>query len=252
MHHGILAAEASSGRLLEALGRHTGAFVVVGEAAPIEQLDPEKDDAGFALAIGESDGRAYVHDASLILSGEPDLIAAVSRDLPGTVAGAGAETTSGTYWFVAARDGELLRFHFNSYWDQDAPYDVGAPLASEGLDPLEDLDGVGLRAALRELGFDAEVLLSKPLLPYRWTYADPPAEGPHRLGLTTHLETHRFPDAATLPKPEVIRRAGGAFDLAPPESRLPRGETGHKPRPQGRRPVAPGIRRRLGRLFGRD
>jgi hypothetical protein len=252
MHHGIVATDASATRLIESLGRHTGEFVVTGDAARIDQLDLDNDDAGFALAIGESDGRAYLHDASLVLSGEPDLLVAVSRDLGSTVAGAGAETTSGSYWFVAARDGELTRFHWNSYWGQDAPYDVGEAHKSEALDPLDDLDGVGLRAALRELGFEADVLQSIPLTPYRWTFARQPTKGPHGADLKAFLDTHGYPDGGKLPTPQVIPRTGGGFDLGPPESRLPRGESGHTPRPQVRRAEPEGLARRLGRLFGRD
>jgi len=250
MHHGVVAAETSAAGLLEALERYTGEFVVKGEPARIDRLELENDDEGFALAIGESGGRAYLHDASLVLSGEPDLLVAVSRDIAGTVAGAGAETTSGSYWFVSARNGELLRFHWNSYWGQDAPYDVGTAHGSEALDPLEDLDGLGLRAALRDEGFEVDAMQSIPVTPYRWTFTRQPVAGPHGAALKAFLESHGYPDGGKMPAPQVIPRQGGGFDLGPPESRLPRGETGHTPRPQTRRAESAGLVRRLGRLFG--
>jgi hypothetical protein len=250
MHHGILAAGVNGDQLLAALDRLTGEFVLKGDAATIEELPLDNDDEGFAIAVGESRRRSILYDASFVLSAAPDLIVDLSRDLGGTVGAAGAETTSGTYWFIAARHGELVRYHWNSYWGQDAPYDVGAPLASEALDPLEDLDGVGLRAALAELGFEPAAMQRVPLTPYRWTATRPATDGEHAAGLAAFLETHSQPDTGTLPKPAVIRRAGG-HDVAPPESRLPRGETGHTPRPQRRRTEPEGIGRRLGRLLGR-
>jgi hypothetical protein len=250
MHHGIIAAEVSADRLRDALDVYTGEFSVAGDAATMADLDLGNSDAGFAVAFGEASRHGYAYDGSLILSADPDLLAAVSRELGGTVVGAGAETTSGSYWFVAARRGEPVRFHWNSYWGQDAPYDVGRPLASEGLDPLEDLDGVGLRAAAAELGFDLDAIQHIPLTPYRWTYTREPPEGALGVGLSEFLEAHAYPKTDRMPKPAVIRRRQG-YDLAPPESRLPRGETGHKPRRQGRPPGEDGVGQRLGRLFGR-
>ena len=129
-------------------------FMTGAQAARFEDLDLGSDDAGWNLAVGERDGRAYLLDTAFLLSDDPDLVVALSRDLGATVAGAGAETVSGDYWFHVATDGVVRRAHWNSYDAVSEPFDRGDPLPTEADAPIEDLDGDGIMAALADLGFD--------------------------------------------------------------------------------------------------
>jgi hypothetical protein len=66
-----------------------------------------------APLIGEPDGQAFLLDSSMVLSDCPEMLVAMSARL-GTVVGYGAETVSGSYWLVAARDGVLVRLSSSS------------------------------------------------------------------------------------------------------------------------------------------
>ena len=222
MHHGYLVAETTADRLIEALDAYAGTFTIGAPAAQFEDLRPGSDSTGWKLAIGERDGRAYLLDPALLLSGDPDLVVALSRDLGATVAGAGAETVSGTYWFHAATAGTLRRSHWNCYDAVSEPFDRGDPLLIEADIGLEDIDGVGIVAALDDMGFDVTPWSDAgPWSALRYT-GDRLPEVPGDLGEArrAHREAHRV-DAAH--KPTVVRR-GRIFDLAHPASRLPGGE----------------------------
>jgi hypothetical protein len=188
MHLGYLAAHAPVDRFMIALEERTGSFIRQGDARPLDRLDLEASDDGFPIAVSELGGSTYLLDSSFVLSSDPDLIVSLSGELSGVVVGAGAETTSGSYWLVAARDGELLRFHQNSAWGQTESFDRGEPLTSEALDHLEDVDGFGLRQAMSVFSFDIDSWLnSGQLVPYVWTYERPPEPGLRRRNLQRSL-----------------------------------------------------------------
>ena len=224
MHHGPFAAMTTPERFVEALSAYAGVFELGPPVADFDDLGLGSDDDGWTLAIGERDGRTYVIDTSLLLSHEADLVVALSRDLGGTVVGAGAETASGTYWFAAATDGESRRVHWNGYDSVTEPFDDGDPLPTEADAPLEDLDGDGLRAAIDDLGFD--------ILPWeeggpwrRLRYSGetfPSVEGPFGPRLEAHMRDHAIPEGKR-PKPKVVRRDGG-YDIAHANSQQPGGE----------------------------
>ena len=248
---GLLGAEASAPELLAVLTRLTGEFRREGEPVPFHLL-PILDDGDNLAAIGEAGGRAYLHDESMFLSEDPDLIVAVSRELGGTVVGAAASSSYGSYTFVLAVRGELRRFHVNSYTMQDAPYDVGEPLPTEDDDPLEDIDGVGLFAAMRHVGFDPEAISTIELTPYDWVSSQTFEEGVHSAELAAFYKAHSTfdPTRAWSYRKFKIPREGGGYESAPPESRLPRGESGHTPRPQGLPPEPDTLKDRLWRFIG--
>jgi len=68
-----------------------------------------------------------------------------------TVVACGYETVSGTFMFLAADCGKLLRY-FSTSTASRKPLTIGAPLASEARAPLTTVEGV--HAALASLGFD--------------------------------------------------------------------------------------------------
>jgi hypothetical protein len=104
MHHGVIAANGPAPRLIAALNAHVSQLVPGSAAARLEDLGA--DDEGWHMAYGERDGKTFVFDTSFVLSADFDLLAACSRDLNDLVIGWGAETVSGSYWFVANRSGD--------------------------------------------------------------------------------------------------------------------------------------------------
>jgi hypothetical protein len=244
MHHGYLVAPVPPDQLLAALDQRTGEFRLTGSPTRLDDLDVPEPEDGFVIAIGQMASGSVLLDMSFILSSEADLIVDLSRQFGGTVVGAGAETTSGSYWFVAARDGRLIRHYHNSASGQTKPFDQGEPLASEAEQPLEDLDGDGLIAGMGTLGFDISAWeATGTVTPYEWTYERPPEEGPMSGALNAFLEEHGLDPDAPLPSPTVVRRGDGGFDLAPPGSRVP-GNRAQGAEPKERKDL-------LGRLFGR-
>jgi hypothetical protein len=243
MHHGYLAIEAPMARALDAIGDLTGRFVLGATVARFEDLVLEDDDDGWQMAIGERDGRTYILDTSMMLGSDPDLVASLSARIAGTVVGAGAETVSGTFWFVAASSGAVRRFHWNGYDSVDEPFDIGELLASEIDQPLEDLDGEGLLAATDSFGFAlAEWAEHGPWQALTYTAEAMPDEGPLGAELSAHLAAHPVEGGEA---PTVVRRTdpGGeaGFDLAHP--RLAEADQPALPLPTDRQ-VVEAVRRR--------
>jgi len=157
MHHGVLVADLPWSTLAAELERHVGDLRDLGSLPADEPLEPEARDDGFLLIGGELAGRSYLLDASFLFSGmAPDLIAEIAAAQGALVAACLAETVSGIFALVVARGTGVLRHHFNSHTELTRPYDTGDPLPTERRQPLEDLDGIGLQAAIKHLGFDAD------------------------------------------------------------------------------------------------
>ena len=73
----------------------------------------DRQPGGYLLFVGEAGGKSYLLDTHMALSTSPDLVAFLAADSGYVVVGYGAETVSGSYWFIAARGGTLLR-HYHS------------------------------------------------------------------------------------------------------------------------------------------
>jgi hypothetical protein len=216
MHHGILVAMAGFEATVAAVDARMPMLRMGTGRGSLDTLDLEPADEGWRLAGGELEGRTYLLDTTMLLSTDGDAIVDISRELGCLVVGCGQETTSGTHWLYAADSGNLLRAYWNSYGDMQAAWSKGDPLDSEDRQPLEDLDGDGLIAALATLGFDYERWASRDDL-RELTYdpgdADAPA-GPLAAELEAFQASGAIPKGKQ-PKPKVIRREGG-FDLATP------------------------------------
>ena len=136
--------------------RAAGEMIDRGPVTDPNAFNP-KPDEGSPLIVGERDGKTYVLDGGLLLSGiQPDLIVSLASNEPSAlVVGCGAETVSGTYWLTAARGSEVIRSYFHCHSDLRRPFERGTPLPTEAGQPLDgDTDGQGLTAALSSLGFD--------------------------------------------------------------------------------------------------
>ncbi len=209
-HTGIVAARARWSALEERLIDRTRLSV----GAPITSL--EDVDARDQEIGGELDGRAYVHDAMISLSGDGDLIVALSRELDTLVIGCGAETVSGSYWLFAAERGELLRSYWACAMDLYEPFDVGTWPPGKRIE-LEDLDGSGIRAALAAGGFDFDAFIergSKRCIAVPDDYGL--VGGPIGAQIDDHRKIHKIPERKR-PVPRVVVRTsedGVGFDIA--------------------------------------
>ena len=155
MHFGVLVAEMRWPELLRHLEARTGRFVDQGEVEDSDRIDWLRAD-DLVLLAGDLEGKAYLADSSHLLSGgDPDLVADLAADSGTLMIGCGAETASGSYYFIAGRGRELLRHYYHCRMDLARPYERGQPLPTEEAYPFNgDLYGVGLKEGLRHFGFD--------------------------------------------------------------------------------------------------
>lgn len=143
-HECYVAAKVPSPRLKQALEARAGTFTDEKAANAVDS------DGNY---IGEHHGATYVFDGEMILAmgASPDLFTNLSGELSTTVVACGYETVSGTYMFLAAESGKLLRYLSTSTASRK-PLTMGAPLSTEARTPLHTVEGI--HAALTSLGFD--------------------------------------------------------------------------------------------------
>jgi len=215
MHHGVLVADLPWPKLYAELQHQAADFRDLGPLAPNEPLEPEARDDGFLLIGGELEGRAYLLDSSFLLSGmAPDLIADIAATDRTLVAACLAETVSGIFALVTARGPEVLRHHFNSHTELTRAYDRGEPMPTEGRLPLEDLDGIGLLAALEQLGFAVsgwerggshrKILFSADRLPQ---------SGELAAAVASHQASFAIPEGRQPSEVVTLERRDGGFDI---------------------------------------
>src|SRR5262245_33415043 len=142
---GVVIAKVPSAQLRQALEARAGAFVIYEPSHG--WIGPDGN------CIGEPGGSAYVCDGELALAigASPDLLTNLSSELNTTVVACGYETVSGTYRFLAAERGKLLRY-FSTSTSRRKPFTMGSPLRSEARRPLHTVEGI--HAAVKYLGFD--------------------------------------------------------------------------------------------------
>lgn len=204
-HAGIVAARASwaalEARLVERARLDVGASI-----ESIDDVEDREQSIG-----GELDGRAYVHDAEMLLSSDGDLIATLSRELDTLVIGCGAETVSGSCWLFAAERGELLRTYWACAMELREPLDLGAWPPGERID-LEDLDASGIRDALAAGGFDFDAFIARGR---KRCIALPDdvdlGKGPIAAKIDAHRAAHKIPEDQQ-PTPKVVMRT---FEAGP-------------------------------------
>lgn len=176
MHHGLIAAQCSPADLLGELARHV-ATLTVGEAVdgPYDVdfgTAAAAGGAGWTLAIGGVDGRAFLLDTSMVLSNSADMLLAMSSRL-GTVMGGGAESATGSSWLTVARRGQLDRFVYDSRMAMTRPMAIGEALPCEPI-----FDAAGLFTALAFIGLDPRSWLAAgPSYEIGWDGSRFPADG---------------------------------------------------------------------------
>ena len=247
MQFGILVAEMRWPQLMRHVEARTDRFVDRGEGEDLNRINWRNDD-GLVLIAGELEDKVYLLDTSFLLSGmEPDFVAALAADSGALVIGCGAETVSGSYYFIAARGHDLLRHYYHCHMDLTQPYEWGDPLPTEEDYPFNgDLYGVGLKEALWHFGFDydrwydqgqrrevlytADHLFQEPRVPL--------GQGPLGQALERHREQWQLAPGQR-PRPTVV------VSSAPP----PRERVSHHSDGSGSRAESPRIRvTRVGRV----
>ena len=220
MHCGFLAARCEWPDLCQALQGHCGTLREDG-AVPAGGWfsTPGGQDI---LHVTSGGGCCYVLDPQMVLSANSDLIVALSREASCMVAGAGAETVSGTFWFTAAETGGLRRLHFDVKTALTAPFDLGQPLDGESSVAWDDVDGKGITAGLAALGFDPQVFSHGGPGGRRVLWLGEKFPGPGELGqqVNDHARRHQRPDADQwMSTINVVSRSNGGFDIRaePPE-----------------------------------
>jgi hypothetical protein len=248
MHFGMVCAELPVAELVTRLRRVGGEMLDRGAVSDPNRFNPSASE-GSAVIAGERDGKGYLMDESMLLSGaEPDVIVAIaSIEPPALVVGCGAETVSGTYWLIAARGPEVIRSYFHCHSDLAQPFQRGAQLASEQAKPLDgDADGHGLTAALTSLGFDFDGWFSEgPWNAFLYTGegADVTlANGPLGQAQSQHHARFKLPPEKQ-PTMKIVTRdpSGAVVDVSDTGVRL--GDIGAR--------RATGVRGLIKRLIGR-
>lgn len=155
MHFGILVADMPWETFFPLLSSKTGRFIPQGPVDNLDELELDPTEEGHPIVAGEYRGKSYVLDTSMMMTMTgADFVAQLSKEAGALVIGCGAETTSGSYAFLAVRSGKVLRRFFDSQAFLSEPLDEGEDLPTEEDMPFEDLDGKGLIAALAHFGFD--------------------------------------------------------------------------------------------------
>jgi hypothetical protein len=209
MHYGLLAATGALDNLMAALRPLAGQFEV-GDTLPepfVIKYGPEGE--LWNLAIGERDGRSFILDPNMMLSSDPDLVVAISRDLGLVVAGL-AESISGTYSMTVARSGELVRHRFIQHSGMTEEFQLGTALAVEDQQPLDHPWGTGIWAVFDSLGLDVKPWMDGgPANGVKYTWEGPPELGAIGRAQGEHFERYARPKDAWLN--ELVIVAGG-FD----------------------------------------
>lgn len=216
MHLGFIVAQCPWPDLRSALERRCGSLAEDGPV-PGGRWHGGPRGQGI-LRVASRDGASYVLDELMALSGDSDLILALSRELSCRMISAGAETVSGTYWFTAASGGRLARLHYDQKASLTASFDLGHRLPTEAVSPFDHPAGMGILAGIHAGGFDVGTLLNgEPRgVQYTMTGTRFPPPGDLARQLDEHVRTHQLPDAgewtnriAAVPD----SNAGFGFDL---------------------------------------
>lgn len=112
---------------------------------------------GWIILASEIDNYSIIMDSSFVLSGSqnPDLIIELSRYFKDPIVSCGAETVSGSFWFLSAYSNHILRFYEHCHMEISKPFSIGDSLPSEAILPFNgDLYGNGLFDGLKYYGYD--------------------------------------------------------------------------------------------------
>jgi hypothetical protein len=150
MHFGLLTVACDMETFLAAVRSLAGELLEVNPPAD----DEDEDDEGGDLDVCEHNGRSWVTDRAFDLVSAPDFLVALSTKVPDPVIAYYAETVSGSYGLVVARDGKLRRLYHNCHSTLSHPLSIGEPYPFD--DQLESIDGEGAIALLQHYGLTSD------------------------------------------------------------------------------------------------
>ena len=219
MHFGVIGAKSTWPSLLGRLSQAFGTFEDRGPVTDLNRLPFGKTDDG--IVAGEHGDSCFVFDRSMVLSASNySRLLDISQQLDSLVVACVGETVSGTFGLFVADRGQLVRLYWNCEMDLSQPLQMGTPLASESVSPLEDIDGRGLFDAMRCLGLDFEAWFQQgPKQAFVWELSASNVgvlqdDGPIGKAQAEHHEKFGIPKDRQ-PKPTVVSR------------RMPDGSTGY-------------------------
>src|SRR5262245_56442278 len=153
MHYGVIAGRISWNELRRQIENRRVPFIDKGIIEDMRQFSRDPVDEGFVLAGGEHQGAAYLIDTTS-LSPNADLITEIAEATSSLVVGCGAETVSGSFWLAVADGPTVRRQYWQCHMELSEPLSEGKPFLCEEAHALDDVDGEGMFAVLRELSFD--------------------------------------------------------------------------------------------------
>ena len=159
--HQMVVARSPLASLLSAIGRLTSPFHDVPPGK--ESVNPRVD--GEPILAGEVNGLSYLcEDHGTVFAMCWGLLTRVSGELDTLIIGSCFDPTEEHCRFLVASKAEVQRAFWSNPLRTTQHYELGKPLTCEAKSPLSAYGGVGLKTALRTLGF--------PLLDYEQFDAD--------------------------------------------------------------------------------
>ncbi|GEM_PF-4815881 len=201
MHFGVIAAKTSWTALLAALAESFGEFSDRGSVEPTAEAPFERGEDG--ILAGELDGCSFVLDSSMLLSAsEYDKLRDVSVRIDSLLVACVAETVSGSFGLFVADRGKVVRLYWNCTSALFQALQIGNQLPCESEVPVEEIDGAGLFAAMRQFGLDFEKWYRQGTRQaYVWKFNDaetendlsPGGKGPLSLAIAEHEKQFSIP-----------------------------------------------------------
>lgn len=136
--------------LVEAIAA-TGEDIVLA-ARPITAREWWADPRDATVIGVRTESGSYIMDPELVMTTDAAIVVAVSEALDAPVVALGEQSTSGNLWFIAARDGRLLR----NYWYDDGKITDSGEEATSAYWDLESM-----LAAARAQGIELDYLTSE-------------------------------------------------------------------------------------------
>lgn len=131
---------------------------------------------GETLAAKEMCGRTLLYGQLVDAFSSADFIVRLSEELGCTVASGYAYSVSGSYFLCVANSGNVIRLF---QVEEGDCCQLGEPLDSETLTPLDERYGEGVMRALESLGFPFETTQAQgPYISWRCTSSRRGAQGP--------------------------------------------------------------------------
>jgi hypothetical protein len=217
MHFGIIAGRASLDPLIQSF-HDLGIELRFVKALDRLEDAPRDRNAAYIIA-GERAGMSYMVDEPMLLSGgKADVLASAAAKMGVLLVGCGAETVSGTFWLSAFDGPNPLRLFMACTMNLPVPFSQGVPLRSEAEQPLDSgLDGEGVWAALKDLGFDYDSWVhSGPFRLLALEELGAQGEQPLEDAIAGHCGRHQLP-VDQRPSISAMLRAPTAVS-SPPES----------------------------------